>query len=135
MHAHALARRLRAPLPLLCLALVLAGAGQLHAQPGPRAAANDNACFDVEVNGQRAPASFECLSQKLRPQAQPGAEGAAAAAGSALASESIASRPSNQLGLFNRAATGHRMGNQFGRSVYPQRPDEGMPPPMVLPRR
>jgi len=44
-----------------------------------------------------------------------------------MVAEGIAQRPANQLGLFNRAATSHRMGNQFGHSVYPQRP----PPPVV----
>lgn len=113
----------------------IAFTGLLHAQPG---AATDPpsspACFDVEVNGQRAPASFDCLSHKLRPPqpVRPAGEGPAAP----LAAESIVRRPSNQLGLFNRAATGHRMGNQFGRSAFPQRPDEGsFAAPMATPRR
>lgn len=87
-----------------------------QAQPG---AGPTDACIEVEVDGQRAPASFACLSQKLAPAA-PAAPRAGAA--EALASEAIVRRPSNQLGLFNRAATGHRMGNQFGRSAFPQRP-------------
>lgn len=110
----------------------LAFANGLQAQPATPAP--DTACFDVEVNGQRAPASFECLSHKLTPprQARPAGDGPQAP----LASEAIAHRPSNQLGLFNRAATGHRMGNQFGRSVFPQRPDEGpFAAPIVTPRR
>jgi len=41
-----------------------------------------------------------------------------------MESEAIIQRPSNQLGVFNRAAAGHRMGNNFGTSVYPQRPPE-----------
>jgi hypothetical protein len=44
-----------------------------------------------------------------------------------MASEAIVQRPSNELGLFNRAATGHRMGNAFGISVYPQRPPAATP--------
>lgn len=75
------------------------------------------ACVEVEVDGVRAP-SYNCLSQKLQPKAT-GPNGATAPK---LASEEIIQRPSNQLGLFNRAATGHRMGNTFGTSVYPQRP-------------
>jgi hypothetical protein len=84
--------------------------------------ANADSCVEVVVNGERTP-SYDCLTQKLRPTAPPRtADGAPPC----LASEAITQRPSNQLGLFNRAATGHRMGNTFGTSVYPQRP-----PPVV----
>jgi hypothetical protein len=75
-------------------------------------------CFEVEVNGERAP-SYECLTQKLRPA--PSAGGAAPTP-ALMGSEAIVQRPSNQLGLFNRQATANRMGNTFGTSVYPQRP-------------
>lgn len=85
-------------------------------------------CLEVEVDGQRAPPSFECLTRKLSPHtaAQPQAH-------SPLASEAIIQRPSNQLGLFNRAATGHRMGNQFGISAFPQRPPEVQVSPRPIP--
>lgn len=76
----------------------------------------DDACVEVEVDGVRAP-SYDCWSQKLQPTAT-----TTATRSGQLASEDIISRPSNQLGVFNRAATGHRMGNNFGTSVYPQRP-------------
>ncbi|MCR6476344.1 hypothetical protein NU688_09270 [Variovorax sp. ZS18.2.2] len=88
-------------------------------------------CVEVTVNGERAP-SYDCLTQKLQPKApargpddaQPG-----------MASEAIAQRPSNQLGLFNRAATGHRMGNTFGTSVHPQRPPPVPPASPLINRR
>ncbi|PLP98484.1 hypothetical protein [Cupriavidus pauculus] len=73
------------------------------------------ACVDVEVNGERAP-SYACLTQQLAPPHNAKTEQRQ------LGSESIANRPSNQLGLYNRAATEHRMGNTFGSSVLPQRP-------------
>ena len=90
-----------------------------------------DSCVEVTVNGERAP-SYDCLTQKLQPKgpargaddAQPG-----------MASEAIAQRPSNQLGLFNRAATGHRMGNTFGTSVYPQRPPPVQPASPLINRR
>ncbi|GJG96805.1 hypothetical protein [Cupriavidus pauculus] len=72
-------------------------------------------CVDVEVNGERAP-SYACLTQQLAPAHSATTEQRQ------LGSESIANRPSNQLGLYNRAATEHRMGNTFGSSVLPQRP-------------
>lgn len=90
-----------------------------------------DSCAEVTVNGERTP-SYECLTQKLQPKApargpedaQPG-----------MASEAIVQRPSNQLGLFNRAATGHRMGNTFGTSVYPQRPLPVVPASPLINRR
>lgn len=108
------------------LAAALGGLAQL-------ALADTPACMDVEVDGQRAPPSAECLTQKLAPPAR---AGAAPSRDAALASEAIVQRPSHQLGLFNRAATGHRMGDQFGRSAFPQRPPDapgGRPLP-ALPR-
>ncbi len=36
--------------------------------------------------------------------------------------EAMVQPSSNQMGLFNRSSTANRMGNQFGKSVYPQRP-------------
>jgi hypothetical protein len=86
---------------------------------------------EVEVDGQRAPPSFECLTSKLSPQ--PADEKAQRQALGPLASEAIIQRPSNQLGLFNRAATGHRMGNQFGISAFPQRPPEVQVSPHPIP--
>ncbi|MNS86197.1 hypothetical protein [Cupriavidus necator] len=100
------------------------------AGPAPGAGTADSApCVEVEVNGERAP-SFPCLTQKLQ---SPNA-GKRAPPGSRLAAEAIAQRPSNQLGLYNEAATSHRMGNNFGTSVYPQRPASPVPGAPVIPR-
>ncbi len=95
------------------------------ADDGPDVAA---ACVEVEVNGERAP-SFSCLTQKLTPPAQK----SAGTTERAMASEEIARRPSQQLGLFNRAATEHRMGNTFGTSVKPQRPPAYVPASPIIP--
>ncbi|MGO4328272.1 hypothetical protein AB4Z48_27960 [Cupriavidus sp. 2TAF22] len=102
------------------MAMVFAGSqawADMPASPPRRA------CVEVEVNGERAP-SYSCLTQELMPPRNDTAEQRQ------LGSESIAKRPSNQLGLYNRAATEHRMGNTFGSSVLPQRPagnTHGMP--------
>lgn len=85
-------------------------------------------CIEVEVDGARA-TSYACLSERLRPAA-----GTRAPTDAALGSESIVQRPGNQLGVFNRAATGHRMGNAFGNSVYPQRPPVVQPAMPLGPR-
>lgn len=84
-------------------------------------------CVEVEVNGQRAP-SFSCLTEKLTPRAD-----AKKAQSTRIASEAIVNRASNQLGLFNRAATAHRMGNTFGTSARPQRPPPPTPASPLLP--
>lgn len=107
---------------LLALGFCCAVAAQDNAPAAKAEDVNADSCVEVVVNGERTP-SYDCLTQKLRPTAPPRtADGTAPG----LASEAITQRPSNQLGLFNRAATGHRMGNTFGTSVYPQRP-----PPVV----
>ncbi|WPG35720.1 hypothetical protein [Variovorax sp. EBFNA2] len=92
----------------------------------------DSSCVEVVVNGERTPA-YDCLTRKLSPTLP--ARGPDDAA-PGLASEAITQRPGNQLGLFNRAATGHRMGNTFGTSVHPQRPPPVVPTsPLLSPRR
>ncbi|RZT36411.1 hypothetical protein [Cupriavidus agavae] len=87
---------------------------------GPAMAAQE-ACVEVEVNGARAP-SYSCLTQQLAPASTGRAQRPVT-----LGAEVIAGQPSNQLGLYNRAATSHRMGNTFGTSVLPQRPDAPAP--------
>lgn len=109
-------------------ALAVCGAcGNAAAQAGD---AGGDSCVEVAVNGERTP-SYACLTQKLRP-ATPARERGDAPPGAA--SEAITQRPSNQLGLFNRAATGHRMGNNFGTSVYPQRPPPAAPSSPLIPK-
>lgn len=115
--------RQAAALALLGAWASLAGAAEAADAPAP--------CTEVEVNGVRAATSFACLTDKLRPHASHGSGGQAPAAG--LQSEAIVQRPPNQLGLFNRAATSTRMGNQFGVSVYPQRPPSQAPGLPVVP--
>lgn len=104
------------------LVCVLCGEAAAQAAQGADvASAKDtsvDSCVEVTVNSERAP-SYDCLTQKLQPKAAPRGPDDAQPG---MASEAITQRPSNQLGLFNRAATGHRMGNTFGTSVYPQRP-------------
>lgn len=87
----------------------------------------DASCVEVEVNGYRT-LSIECLNRQLmvdpaktsRRDTPP------------LASEAVARMPSNRLGLFNRAATQVRMGRNFGRSAFPQRPAPPKPPSPLM---
>ena len=95
---------------LLCLAPLAATAAEVPASDAPKPN-----CFDVEVNGYRTP-SYDCLGQQLAPRT-PGPHD-----NPALASEQIVKLPPNQLGLANPAATSNRMGSNFGKSAFPQRP-------------
>lgn len=95
-----------------------------------QAPAPEKGCVEVEVHGQRAQ-SMSCLNEKLLPNGniinrQPPALSGA---------EAVMRRPSNQLGLYNRAALEHRMGNAFGKSVTPQRPPTPAPASPLLPPR
>ena len=80
-------------------------------------AAADGACIDTEVNGYRA-LSYDCLNQKMAPDKRAGSSGPTPG----LESEAATRRAPNQLGLPTPATIGNRMGNTFGTSAYPQRP-------------
>ena len=95
-----------------------------------KAAAPDKGCVEVEVNGQRAQ-SMSCLNEKLLPNSNTMNRQPPALSGA----EAVMQRPSNQLGLYNRAALEHRMGNAFGKSVTPQRPPTPAPASPLLPPR
>ena len=95
-----------------------------------QAAAPQKGCVEVEVNGQRAP-SMSCLNEKLLPISNTLNRQPPALSGA----EATVQRPSNQLGLYNRAALEHRMGNAFGKSVTPQRPAPPPPASPLLPPR
>lgn len=107
----------------LAIAFMLSTAAGSATAMEPPSAQEPSACIDVEVNGQRIP-SYECLSSRLAPVARDADRHATAP----LASERVATRPSNEIGLFNQAATQQRMGNTFGTSVEAQRPPT--PPPV-----
>ena len=95
-----------------------------------KAAAPQKGCVEVEANGQRAP-SISCLNEKLLPSSNTMSRPPPALSGA----EATMQRPSNQLGLYNRAALEHRMGNAFGKSVTPQRPPAPAPASPLLPPR
>lgn len=113
---------------LTIAAIAAAGVVEVVAAQTP-APAGATPCVEVEVNGERSP-SYACLTEKLLPADAK----KAARPGGGLASESIVQRPAPQLGLFNHAATSHRMGNTFGTSVYPQRPPAPPPGGPSIPR-
>ncbi len=89
-----------------------AGASAARGAPAPAAAGG--ACIETEVNGYRA-LSYDCLNQKMAPAAP-------VRPAPSLESEAVTQRPPNQMGLPTPATIGNRMGNTFGTSAYPQRP-------------
>lgn len=95
-----------------------------------KAAAPQKGCVEVEANGQRAQ-SMSCLNEKLLPNSNALNRPPPALSGA----EAVMQRSSNQLGLYNRAALEHRMGNAFGKSVTPQRPPTPAPASPLLPAR
>ena len=105
--------------------------GSVPVRAQETAAAPAASCVEVTVDGERAP-SYDCMTDKLRPAAS--ARRPDAAQGG-MASEAIVQRPGNALGLFNLAATQHRMGNTFGNAVYPQRPPTTAPAVPTIPGR
>ncbi|MEF2270351.1 hypothetical protein OPV09_00690 [Janthinobacterium sp. TB1-E2] len=95
-----------------------------------KAPAPEKGCVEVEVSGQRTQ-SMSCLNEKLLPNSNTMNRQPPALSGA----EAVMQRPSNQLGLYNRAALEHRMGNAFGKSVTPQRPPAPAPASPLLPTR
>jgi hypothetical protein len=82
-----------------------------------------SSCVDVTVNDRPA-LSYGCLNQQLAASADTGG-----APQSGL--DAVAHAPSNQqAGQFNFSALSIRMGNNLGKSVYPQRPPQVLVQPL-----
>lgn len=79
-------------------------------------------CIDVTVDGYKV-MSYECLGyQMTNPQGS-----VAARKNLEGMSVPLAQRAPNQTGLYNQSATRTRMGANFGKSAFPQRPVENVP--------
>lgn len=90
--------------------------------PGVHASADAPGCAETEGN-QPAALSYACLNRAVAP--------ATNAAIPITLDAGVRDRPSNQLGLYNAAALGHRMGPNLGTSVQPYRPKVSYPTPLV----
>ena len=80
---------------------------------GAIAQATHESCVDVQVGSAQ---SYACLNEKLA------AEARAAQKSSAADAPYNATSPGNVTGQFNESATRNRLGDQFGKSVTPERP-------------
>jgi hypothetical protein len=95
----------------------------LLAQTSIHTAGQASSCVDVSVNDHPA-LSFACLNQQLGASAN-------VAPGPQPQLDAVAHAPSNQqAGQFNFSALSIRMGNNLGKSVYPQRPPPLAPMPL-----
>ena len=108
---------------IVCLLLATgaqarAARGASAAAPAPASpgSATKPVCVDAEVDGKRA-LSYDCLSQQLKPKADP------QAGASQTDAERLSKQPSNRLGTFNLSTERNRFGSNWGRSTTPQRPD------------
>ncbi len=102
-------------LPVLLLLMPAAAAEDVSNLPAIKV---EGVCVEVQVGGQRTPA-WECLQQRLAP-----ARSAAAPDPAQLQmAERLMRQPGNQMLLYNLEGTRQRMGNAFGHSVVPQRPE------------
>jgi hypothetical protein len=80
-------------------------------------AQEEQVCVDVQVEGERSPA-FDCLNEKLKATAQ----SAMPADPHAVIREVVGNGEPNKVGTFSFTATSIRMGSNFGKSAFPQRP-------------
>ena len=124
-------KRQRSGIAALVCVLLAAGAHAQGSRAGPGASAPASpgsaakpVCVDAEVDGRRA-LSYDCLSEHLKPKAEP------QAGASQTDSERLSKQPSNRLGTFNLSTEQNRFGSNWGRSVTPQRPDA----PVAVPPR
>ena len=84
-------------------------------------------CVIVDIAGHRA-GHLDCASQRL----EEAARSAQAQARSAIDTPVLSATSSDvRTGVANQTATRQRMGNTFGSSVHPQRPNR--PPPIPRP--
>ncbi|WP_333837447.1 hypothetical protein [Novosphingobium sp.] len=85
----------------------------------------DGPCVTVEIGGYRA-GHLDCASRRL----EEAARAAQAQARAAIDAPVIdATSADVRTGVANQTATRQRMGNTFGTSVYPQRPNTVPPAP------
>lgn len=105
-----------------CDAQTAVDIGTVVTLPGIHASAGAPGC--AEANGARGAAlSFDCLNRAVAPTGAP--------ATLLPADADVRHRPTNQLGLYNAAALGHRMGPNLGTSVQPYRPRTTYPTPLA----
>ena len=90
----------------------------------------DAPCVAVDIAGHRV-GHLDCASQRLEAAARTAQAQTRSAIDAPVVS---ATSPDVQTGVANQTATRQRMGNTFGTSVHPQRPNRVFAPPRGGPR-
>lgn len=106
----------------LCAAQTVVDKGAVVTLPGIHASTDVPGCAEANDSGT-ASLSFDCLNRAVAPRSTP--------ATSLQPAVDVRDRATNQLGLYNAAALGHRMGPNLGTSVQPYRPKATYPIPLV----
>jgi hypothetical protein len=100
---------------------------------GPTASKNAaDPCVGVDVAGRKA-GSEACAAQKLQDAAKAAQEHTGQ--GRDTADIPAAAAHDTKIGLASQTATKQRLGNNFGKSVLPQRPNAPPPPPTPFARQ
>lgn len=90
------------------------------------ATSSQSSCVDVRI-GQDRSAYMNCLNQQL----QQDVDQQHAAAATATVAPIDAQSPAHQVGAFDENAAREKMGNAFGRSSTPQRPEQNFVVPLT----
>jgi hypothetical protein len=105
-----------------CDAQAVVDKGAVVTLPGLNASSDAPGCAEADGVGA-ATLPFDCLNRAVTPTSAPSA---------VLPQDAdLRHRPTNQLGLYNAAALGHRMGPNLGTSAQPYRPKVTYPTPLV----
>lgn len=106
---------------IVVMAVVLASySGRVQAQTvalSPLHVTAPSSCVDVQVEGARS-ISFDCLNQQLKADAQDQGN----APPTAIAKDAAGNGAPTTVGTFSYTGTSIRMGSNFGKSAFPQRP-------------
>lgn len=110
--------------PVAAVLVALVSVSPALAQP---ATDTGQVCVGVTIGGQAVP-GIDCLNARLKSMV-------AAERRQAAQIDLLLGAPEHQAptqeGVFNEAATAERLGDAFGRSVFPQRPVRSFPSPLT----
>jgi hypothetical protein len=93
--------------------------------------AKSDSCVAVDIAGHKA-GDAECAAQKLQDAARQAQD---RAKDQPVPSVASATSPDTEIGVANQAATKQRLGDNFGKSVLPQRPTAPPPAPSPFARQ
>jgi hypothetical protein len=99
--------------------------------PATIGGAKSDPCVAVDIAGHKA-GDADCAAQKLQDAARQAQD---RAKDQPVPNVASATSPDTQIGVANQAATKQRLGDNFGKSVLPQRPTPPPPTPSPFARQ